>query len=61
MEVLAEMERKFDIDLRVKRDVRNLTFTGRIKDSDLNYALDFVSLACGLKYDSVNDSTFIIY
>ena len=61
MEVFAEIERHFDIHLRLKKRLEKLTFTGRIKNSDIIYALNFVSLASGLKYDSVNDSTFVIY
>ena len=61
LEVFAEIERHFDIRLKMKKRLANLTFTGRIKNSDIDYALNFVSLAAGLKYDSVNDSTFVIY
>jgi len=61
LEVFAEIERHFKIKLKMKKRLENLTFTGRIKNSDINYALNFVSLASGLKYDSVNDSTFVIY
>ena len=61
LEVFAEIERHFDIKLKMKKRLENLTFTGRIKNSDITYALNFVSLASGLKYDSVNDSTFVIY
>ena len=60
-EVLSEMERRFNINFRINKNLRNLTFTGRIKDSDVNYALNFVSLACGLKYSAINDSSFVIY
>ncbi len=61
LEVFAVIERHFDIHLRLKKRLENLTFTGRIKNFDINYALNFVSLASGLKYDSVDDSTFVIY
>lgn len=61
MEVFAEMERQFNINLRFRKKLQSLTFTGRIKKTDVNYALDFVSLAAGLRFDSVNDSTFVIY
>jgi len=61
LEVFAVIERHFDIHLSMKKRLANLTFTGRIKNSDIDYALNFVSLASGLKYDSVNDSTFVIY
>ncbi|MCH8021457.1 DUF4974 domain-containing protein [candidate division KSB1 bacterium] len=61
LEVFAVIERHFDIHLSMKKRLENLTFTGRIKNSDIIYALNFVSLASGLKYDSVNDSTFVIY
>ncbi len=61
IEVFAEIERHFNIKLKMKKRFENLTFTGRIKNSDINYALNFVSLASGLKYDSLNDSMFVIY
>ena len=60
-EVLSEMARRFNINFRINKNLHNLTFTGRIKDSDVNYALNFVSLACGLKYSALNDSSFVIY
>lgn len=61
MQVFAEMERHFNIHFKLRKKLQELTLTGRIRNSDIEYALNFVSLASGLKYESVDDSTFVIY
>lgn len=59
-QVFDEISRQFDIDIDVKANIANLTFTGRITDSDLNQALETVCLSSGLKYQAKDESAFII-
>ncbi|MGH7453951.1 MAG: FecR family protein [bacterium] len=60
-EVFAEIERQVGVQLQIKTNIENLTFTGRIETSDIKDALAVICLSSGLRYSATQNSIFIIY
>jgi transmembrane sensor len=58
-EVFAELERHFDVSITVKRDLGNLTFTGKFKQPILSNVIETVCLSAGLEY-TINKNSVII-
>ena len=58
-EVFAELERHFDVSITVKRDLGNLTFTGKFKQPLLSNVIETVCLSAGLEY-TINKNSVII-
>jgi ferric-dicitrate binding protein FerR (iron transport regulator) len=59
-EVFAELERQAGVQLQIKTNIKDLTFTGRIETSNPKDALEIICLSSGLSYSSKEDSVFII-
>ena len=58
-EVFAELERHFDVSITVKRDLGNLTFTGKFKQPLLSNVIETVCLSAALEY-TINKNSVII-
>ena len=58
-EVFAELERHFDVSITVRRDLGNLTFTGKFKQPILSNVIETVCLSAGLEY-TINKNSVII-
>jgi transmembrane sensor len=59
MEVFSELELHFDVSITVKRDLGNLTFTGKFKQPRLSNVIEAVCLSAGLEY-TINKNSVII-
>lgn len=55
-DVVAEMERYFDVDITVGRGVSDLTFTGRFDHPDLETMLKTLCLSAGLDYEMTDEN-----
>lgn len=53
-EVLAEMQRYFDVEITVDKKVENLTFTGKFDNPQLEDMLKTICLSAGLDYELPN-------
>jgi len=60
-EVFAEIERQAGVQLQIKTNLQDLTFTGRIETANLKDTLEIICLSSGLNYSSQGDSIFTIY
>jgi len=58
-EVFAVFERHFNVTISLKKDVSNLTFTGKFKDPTLQNAIGTVCLSAGLQYKIHNNDVTI--
>lgn len=58
-EVFAELERHFNKKIIVKKDLGNLTFTGKFKEPELNNVIKTICLSAGLAY-SISVDTITI-
>ena len=58
-EVFSELELHFDVSITVKRDLGNLTFTGKFKQPRLSNVFETVCLSAGLEY-TINKNSVTI-
>ena len=58
-EVFSELELHFDVSITIKRDLGNLTFTGKFKQPRLSNVIETVCLSAGLEY-TINKNSVII-
>lgn len=59
--VLEELERQFDVEVRIQSDISQKNFTGGFSHTNLESALESVTFPLNLKYEIVNDNMVKLY
>jgi transmembrane sensor len=60
-EVFFELEKQFNVKVRLKEEIGDQLFTGVVRKGDIHIVLDKICLSAGLRYSISGNSEIVIY